>query len=195
MNGVFLSAVQSGNIDIVDFLLERGAGLDINSEAMYTFDHSGSGHIDIPLIVAARNEHVEVVSRLLRDTRLAIQAGGVSELHAAMGPERCNDSDRRTDILRMLLLDDRFDYDVRGAFSQDTLLHYAVERRHVKATRFLLESGNIDINSMNFRGDTVLHVAMYQPAPCEEIIDLLLRWPGIQVRRFFETFCRVLRMG
>ena len=99
------------------------------------------------------------------------------ELRAVVGH---GNSDKRMDMLRMVLRDERFEYDAQDTLTRGTLLHYAVDLRLAPVVKFLLESGRFDVNSQDYRGRSPMHTAMQ--VQDEEVADMLLRTPGIQVR-------------
>lgn len=175
-----ISAANSGNIDVVKFLLHLGANVNISNNNGWTPLHGAAicGNMEIvqlllnrganvnvqdsrgrtPLYWAAQNGHIGIVQLLLQaganvnNTR--DQCNGCTPLHVAM-------YGGRIEIVQMLLqagaiIEIQNDEGYRP-------LHVAVYRGHLEIVRFLVAVADVDINARTREGgQTPLTIARHQ---------------------------------
>ncbi|MBN1552604.1 ankyrin repeat domain-containing protein [bacterium] len=142
-------AAEKGQIDVVAYLIEKGADLE-----------AADFHRNTPLTLAVEKGNLDVV-RLLAESGAKMKGPGIDSviLNRAL-------ASRSIEMLKYLLQQglDPAQKDTAG----NTVLHYAA-RYGLEQTRIILESG-VDVNAVNHRGETPLFNAFLHP----EIVDCLI---------------------
>jgi ankyrin repeat protein len=156
-----LCAVCKGNVEMMKFLLEKGARVDYGGREGPT-----------PLLYAVDRGNVEIVKFLLEkgaDIRIGNDAGNT--------PLRCAVDRGKMEIVK-LLVDKAVEKDAdllkskilvvlpvgpndRSPRLTGTLLHLAVKSGNLEVAKFLLEKG-LDVNAKDKKEETVLYYACRQ---------------------------------
>ena len=158
------TAVESGNKEIVEFLLEKSANLNILAAEF----HSDSFYCGTPLMFAIKYEKPELIKLLLAkkaDPNLMCKDGKTA-LRMAM-------RSRKYELFDQLI---ESGANIKAIDEEGkTNLMYAVEISDIVMVRKMIEEG-IQINARNKQGLTALMIAAQNPNPgMLEIMNLLLQ--------------------
>ena len=189
-------ASYQGHVHLVELLLKIN-GIDSNPKFTPLTSACSQGHVSIvrqflardvdlnclifgytPLIAACRNGHKEVVKLLLDDSRVKVNLGdriilGYTPLIAA-----CNNGHK--EVVKLLLDDSRVKVNLGDKMIP---LVKAVELGSVELVKWFLARGDLEINTVNNKGEHVLGSAVTKGYL--DIVKLLLEQEGIEVNRQF----------
>ena len=176
----------NGSPEVLSFLISNGADVDARSSYNPVFSvPSENGYADMkaarvrtvntssdngvtPLMIAARESHLNVVTFLVRegaDVSLP-DYDGRTAVHCAVGS-----SDNSCEILSCLI-ENGADINKRRMDNQTPLM-VAVEKGLVSVATFLIEHG-ADVDLQNENGNTALHYALYGSDVSCEILSCLI---------------------
>ena len=176
----------NGSPEVLSFLISNGADVDARSSYNPVFSvPSENGYADMkaarvrtvntssdngvtPLMIAARESHLNVVTFLIKegaDVSLP-DYDGRTALHFAVGS-----SDNSCEILSCLI-ENGADINKRRMDNQTPLM-VAVEKGLVSVATFLIEHG-ADVDLQNENGNTALHYALYGSDVSCEILSCLI---------------------
>ena len=173
--GPLYYAVLKSDLGKVKSCLEKG-------ESMLTKDKYGGIY---PLALAAQSGNPEILKLFLPyfedKHRKAIQkTTGLSPIHIVL---RAKQSENRLLSLKTLVEDFKF-YPDCGSNSGVRPLQRAIEQGDIEVVKFLLETGKVNINSQDCRGNTPLHYAARSNQP--EVAKLLLLNGAVALFRHHE---------
>ncbi|MEQ2217785.1 hypothetical protein XENOCAPTIV_022462 [Xenoophorus captivus] len=176
-----------GSIEIVTFLLERGANVNQVDSEGWTPLHvaSSCGYPDIAECVADSSKRLNQCSTLLFATVLNVSAQRVDVDAAKRKEEEQMMSDART------WLNEGPPDDVRHPRTGATPLHVAAAKGYVEALKILCQCG-LDVSATDFDGWTPLHAAAHwgQEEACrilaEQLCNMEARSNGVRPGRTSE---------
>ncbi len=143
-----LWAASQGHIEMVDYLIERKADLN-----MASFNPGHKYHGKTPIYWATEAGHSKVVNSLAKAgaiTTTALGEGKFQPIHIAAYKGNL-------DLLKALIENDLKLLDERDAFGQTPLL-LAAEKGHTDSVDYLI-SKSADLNAVNSEGKTALYLA------------------------------------
>ena len=133
-----------GHLDMVDFLLERGANVDAVDDDGWT-----------PIFSAITEDYLEIVSVLIKhDCNVnVIDEKGYSPLHCAV---KLNN----IDVVRELLKSKTIDVNLTDErFGKNTALHLAAQNGYKDIAEYLIKN-EVKLDALNEDNETPLQVAM-----------------------------------
>jgi ankyrin repeat protein len=138
----FLKAIESGNLKTVLTEIENGAGVNQIDE-----------HGTYPLHIAAQNNQIEIVEKLLEagaDVNALTKQDGWSALHFA--------ATRGYNEIAKMLIDAGTNVSVHGLRYKRTCLHYAADQGRNEVVKLLLKAG-ANKDALDINNDTALSLA------------------------------------
>lgn len=171
---VFLEACSSGNLPLIEVLLDPARPLDPNCTSLPSLKSA--------LFLAAKHNQARVVSRLLKDPRVNVNheaADSVTPLFIAAqeGAEH---------VVRLLLLHPRIYVNQHCFRSESTPLWQAAWRGHAHVVRELLRHPMVGINLRDREGSTPLWIAA-QEGHLEVVKALFASNRGLELAAVWET--------
>jgi ankyrin repeat protein len=153
-------AVEIGYKDVVKYLIEKGASVDIKYNNL--IEKGASVDIkynnETPLGYAIRNDKIKIARLLLKHTKnLHMHNDEYRPLMHKVASHNCNLE------IAEFLLEQGFDINARSNLG-NTPLHTAISLEKLKIAMLLIEKG-ADVNIRNEKGQTPLHLAVEKGSP------------------------------
>ncbi|KAI9666476.1 MAG: hypothetical protein M1821_004412 [Bathelium mastoideum] len=170
-NASLLAAVEQGDADLVQYLLQKGAKADLANDNGTT-----------PLLLAAKLGHEAIVRKLLETGEVTINSGFAN----IYSPLLVAAEKGHKAIVKQLFQTGKVNLDPRG-LGDYKLLHIAAQDGLEDVVKQLLETGIVDINHQGSDGCTLLYTAakfghaavIKQLLEIDEIdINLPHKWEG-----------------
>jgi ankyrin repeat protein len=168
-------AAEKGHLDIVGYLTEKGANVNVKRRYGLTPLHfaAQSGHLDIvkylvdekgadinvrdghgkaPVYFAVCNGHLDIIKYLV-DIKGAYFGTNYS-LYVAV-------QNGYLDIVKYLVDEKGADFNVMEGYYSDTPLHFAAKNGHLDVVKYLVDEKGANVNAENTSWYTPLHMAAW----------------------------------
>jgi len=166
---VVLMAARGGHLEVVEMLLERVQGADVNVS-----DASGA----TALWMACQNGHGEVVRLLLASSGIAVNQARTTDRDT---PLFVACSEGHAPVVKLLIASSGIDVNQATTDDGSTPLFMACSEGHAHVVKLLLALSEIDVNQHNKRNVTPLNMASDEGHV--EIVRRLLQQPNIDLNK------------